>query len=255
MYPDYAGVIFMKNGLNRNALKLIAIAAMTIDHLTWILIPGYDLRWWVLALHALGRITAPIMWFFLSEGFHYTHDRKKYALRLLILAIISHFAYNFCFGIPFLPFANGNPFDQTGVIWALFLGLCALWMFDAQPIPKWAQTVAFLGILVLAFPANWSCIAVMAVCVIHDNRGNFKKQMAMMVLCVGWYAAVYCIFLNVPYGLLQMAVVLSIPLLARYNGEKGKSKAVGRLFYWYYPAHLAILGVLRVILHGNISIR
>lgn len=243
----------MRKTLNGGQLKLIAIAAMTLDHLVWILCPGYDLRWWVLGLHAIGRITAPIMWFFIAEGFHYTHDRKNYALRLLFMAVVSHFAYNFCFDIPFLPFANGSVFDQTGVMWALFLGLCALWLFDAQPIPKWGQTLVFLGMLLLAFPANWSCIAVMAICVIYDHRGNFKKQMGMMVLCVGFYAAVYCIFLNAAYGLLQMAVVLSVPLLARYNGQRGSLK--GWVFYWYYPAHLAVLGVVRVLLYGNLSIR
>ena len=68
-------------GLTGNALKLIAIAAMTLDHVLWILFPGYQHMWWLLALHAIGRITAPIMWFFIAEGYLHTHDFKKYALR------------------------------------------------------------------------------------------------------------------------------------------------------------------------------
>ena len=31
-----------EKGLNSNQLKLIAIAAMTLDHLTWTLFPGYS---------------------------------------------------------------------------------------------------------------------------------------------------------------------------------------------------------------------
>ncbi len=42
------------------------------------------------------------MWFFIAEGCYYTHDRKKYITRLFILAVISHFAYDFAFGIPFV---------------------------------------------------------------------------------------------------------------------------------------------------------
>ena len=83
--------------LSGNALKGIAILAMTLDHLTWTLWPGYATDWWVLVCHVLGRVTAPIMWFFIVEGYHYTHDVKKYAARLFALALISHFAYDFCF--------------------------------------------------------------------------------------------------------------------------------------------------------------
>ena len=86
-----------RKGLNTDQLKLIAIAAMTLDHLTWTLWPGYSREWWVMIFHILGRLTAPIMWFFIAEGYHYTHDIKKYAARLFFLAAVSHFAYNFLF--------------------------------------------------------------------------------------------------------------------------------------------------------------
>ena len=111
----------MRKGLNSNQLKLIAIAAMTIDHLTWTLFPGYSTQWYVLLAHIIGRLTAPIMWFFIAEGYHYTRDVKNYTKRLFLLALVSHFAYNFCFGIPFLPFRT-SVFNQTGVAWSLAWG-------------------------------------------------------------------------------------------------------------------------------------
>ena len=36
------------------------------------------------------------MCFFLVEGYRYTHSRKKYALRLLIFALISQVPYGPC---------------------------------------------------------------------------------------------------------------------------------------------------------------
>ena len=36
-----------KAALNSNQLKLIAIAAMTLDHLVWTICPGYSRVWWV----------------------------------------------------------------------------------------------------------------------------------------------------------------------------------------------------------------
>ena len=58
----------LKKRLNSNQLKLIAIIAMTIDHLTWAFFPGYQKVWWVFSLHIIGRLTAPVMWFFIAEG-------------------------------------------------------------------------------------------------------------------------------------------------------------------------------------------
>ena len=41
--------------LNSNHLKLIAIIAMTIDHLTWLAFPGCQKIWYVMLLHIIGR--------------------------------------------------------------------------------------------------------------------------------------------------------------------------------------------------------
>ena len=88
----------IKKLYNSNYLKLIAIIAMTIDHGTDLLYPGFPLKPAPLVLHFVGRLTAPIMWFFVCEGYLYTRDVKNYMLRLGIFAVISHFAY--CFGLP-----------------------------------------------------------------------------------------------------------------------------------------------------------
>ena len=85
----------MKRGLTGNALKLIAIAAMTLDHVLWVVFPGYQTAWWLLMLHTIGRITAPIMWFFIAEGYLHTHDFKKYALRLLLSFSLPYFLLSF----------------------------------------------------------------------------------------------------------------------------------------------------------------
>lgn len=48
-----------RRGLNGNQLKLIAITAMTIDHLAWTLWPGYSHNPAAIACHIMGRLTAP----------------------------------------------------------------------------------------------------------------------------------------------------------------------------------------------------
>lgn len=238
--------------LNGNQLKAIALTAMTLDHLICVIYPNYPMDWWILALHCIGRMAAPIFWFFVAEGYHYTHDWKKYAGRLLIFAVVGHFAYNFAFGIPFLPFRT-SVFNQTSVIWSLFWGLIALVIADSEKLRQWQKTVLVLGICVVSFCSDWSCIAVLAILEIGSNRGNFKKQMKGMMLWVAVYALVYAIFIHPVYGVIQLFAALTIPLLKRYNGRRGSWKGMKWFFYVYYPLHLVICGLIRLALYGNIG--
>lgn len=243
----------LERGLNGNEIKLIAIIAMTIDHVTWILWPGYDTRWWILLLHVIGRVTAPIMWYFIAEGYHYTRNVGKYVLRLFIFALISHFAYDFALNIPFVPFTTGI-FNQTGVMWALLCGLLVLVVCDAPSIQQWGKILLIIGLCVISFPADWSCIATLAIMGIGTNRGNFKKQMTWMMLFVLIYSIVYFIFIDKIYAIVQLFTALSIPILKSYNGERGRWKGMKWLFYIYYPLHLVLLGILRLLIRGDINI-
>ena len=64
--------------LNANHLKLIAIIAMTIDHICDLIYPCFPAEPGAMVLHIVGRLTAPIMWFFVCEGYYYTHNVKRY---------------------------------------------------------------------------------------------------------------------------------------------------------------------------------
>lgn len=242
-----------KTTLNGNQLKAIAMTAMTADHVVSVLYPNYPRDWWILALHIIGRLAAPIFWYFVAEGYHYTRNWKKYALRLLAFAIVGHFAYNFAFGIPFIPFQT-SVFNQTSVIWPLFWGLLALVICDSAKLKQWQKTLLIVGICVITFCADWSCIAVLAILSIGENRGNFRKQMTGMMIWVAFYAAVYAIFIDPVYGILQMFTALTIPLLKRYNGQRGSWKGMKWFFYGYYPLHLVICGLIRIAAHGNVGV-
>ena len=41
-----------------------------------------------------------------------------------------------------------------------------------------------------------------------------------------------------------MADWLTVPLLSLYNGQRGKARWLGKFFYWYYPAHMALIGLI-----------
>ena len=241
----------MKRRLDANAIKVIAIVAMTIDHIAWVLFPGYAAGAVSLLLHSIGRITCPIMCYFIAEGYHHTKNISRYTRRLFVFSLISHFAYVFFSGNyvdcrSFIPFYSGEILNQTSVMWSLAWGLVMLRIAHSQTIQDPLRYLLILGICLITFPSDWSCIASLCILAFGTNRGNFKAQMLWMIFYVAIYSAVYFFALDKAYGLMQMAVVLAIPVLRMYNGSRGQSPKWNTVmkyaFYLYYPLHLVILG-------------
>ena len=71
------------------ALHLIAMLSMFIDHAAIILFDNQEI------MRIVGRIAFPIFAFLLVEGFKKTRSRKKYFIRLFILAIISEPVFDY----------------------------------------------------------------------------------------------------------------------------------------------------------------
>lgn len=247
----------MKATLNSNSLKIIAITAMTIDHIAWLIFPGYSTDLIPIILHIIGRLTCPIMCYFVAEGYHHTKDINKYTARLFLFAVISHIPYmlasvSFVDIKSLIPFYYGEVLNQTSVMWSLAFGLVMLRVANSEKIKSGLKILLILLICIAAFPSDWSCIASLCVLVFGTNRGHFKAQMLWMLFYVAIYSTVYFFALDKVYGIIQMTVALAIPLLATYNGERGGSPKVNKFmkwaFYVYYPLHLLIIGLIKVVL-------
>ena len=235
----------MKKTLNGNQIKIIAICAMLLDHLAGTLWPGYGKAWWLICIHLIGRIAAPIMWFMIVEGYTHTHNFKKYLERLFIFSILAHFAYTFCFGISSIPFQNGI-LNQTSVIWPLFLAAIGLWIEDQKQVRNGLRILGILGLCLLAFPSDWSCFPILCSLHIYKNQGNLKRQVLGIVVYISMYVAVYCACIDVVYGLLQFGIILVWPIMYLYDGTRGKSQFMKWFFYVFYVGHLFLLGLLRI---------
>lgn len=245
----------MEKKLNSNHLKMLAIIAMTIDHIADLLFPGFLLEPLPVIMHIVGRLTAPIMWFFVCEGFFYTKNLKKYLIRMFSFAMISHFAYCFAFGINYLPYSTGDIFNQTSVIWTLAWALVALWVMNGNHnLKNWQRYLMLVLICLVSFSADWSCIAVMAVIAMYSERGNLVKQIKGMMIWVLMYAVISVLFVNKAYGIISIFAFLVYFPLKYYNGERGKAHWMKWLFYIYYPAHLIIIGVFRLLMYGNMPL-
>ncbi len=244
----------LKITLNSNQIKIIAITAMTADHIAWLMFPYYAKALLPVILHIVGRLTCPVMCFFVAEGYHHTKNVNKYTLRLFLFAVISHFPYmlasiSYVDARSLIPFYYGDVLNQTSVMWSLAWGLVMLRVANSEKIKNGWRILFVLLICAIAFPSDWSCIASLCVLAFGTNRGKLRVQMSWMIFYVAIYAAVYCLALDKVYGMIQMAVVLAIPVLALYNGKRGKSPRLNKFmkwaFYTYYPAHLLVIGLIQ----------
>lgn len=239
--------------LDSNQLKLIAIIAMTVDHIAWSMFDGYPSALLPLVMHIIGRLTCPIMCYFIAEGYHYTRNINKYTFRLFAFAFVSHFAYIFASNDfvdfkSFIPFYYGNFLNQTSVMWSLAWGLVMLRIADSKRIKSIYKVLLVILICIITLPSDWSCIAALCIMAVGTNRGDFRKQMSWMIFYVALYSLVYFFAIDKTYGILQMGVVLSIPVIAMYNGKRGKNPKINKFmkwfFYIFYPVHLFVIGLI-----------
>lgn len=230
-------MIISKISLTAYQLKIIAIIAMFFDHFVAIFIPHDTII--SIILRSPGRIAAPIMCYFIAEGYHYTSNRKKYILRLLIFAVVSHIPYNLCFGYSF--------FQATSVIWGLTMGLIALTAAKDDKLNKFIKLIIIIACCALSITANWNFVTVLWILFFGIFNGKFLYQiLSFLVIGVLFHLIPTYLQFGPSHDIYphwyQLGIILSIPLLIMYNGKLGKkSKFMSWFFYAFYPAHLLFI--------------
>lgn len=238
-----------KFDLSSAALHILAMVLMLCDHLWATIIPGND---W---LTCIGRLAYPIFAFMLVEGYFHTHNLKRYALRLLFFAVISEIPFNLMYSSSVI-----YPFHQN-VIWTLLIGLGMIHLNEraknaapARRLLRAASTLilgAFLGLLSFA---DYNAAGVLTILIFYFFRG--KNWWCLL----GQLAGLYYINFEMLKGLVfpidllgfhmeisqQGLAILALVPIWLYHGRKGYSaKWFQQLCYWFYPAHMILLFLIR----------
>ena len=204
---------------------------MLIDHVGAIFFPEIS------ALRVVGRLAFPIYCFLLSEGFFHTSSRTRYALRLLLFAVLSELPFDLAFG------RMGNPFQKQNVYFTLLVGLLAVWgceivrrQFLLFCIPVAAAGCAAAWLL----KSDYQIYGVLFILVFYFFHRNKALSLSGFL------------FANTGYALLapstiQYAGALALLPLGLYNGHRGP-RCLKYAFYAFYPLHLLILYAFRLAL-------
>lgn len=237
--------------LDRDALKYIAIFAMTLNHIANIFLnPG---TWPFELMVGIGYFTAITMIYFLVEGYHYTHSKRRYFERLCIFALISE--------VPFcLAFTSGGVLSFYGMNMIFTLCLCfgILWVLDHVQ-HRFGRVVLILLLTFASTFSDWAWLAPFFTMLFAWSWQSRPRTKIAMVLAAGFFALTlgltyfpaFSFGTALGFTLLNLSgmVAAILCLLYCYNGKKGAGagKFSKWFFYIYYPAHLLLLGILRLI--------
>ena len=226
--------------LDGTMLKIIAMVSMVFDHAGDMFFP--DVLW----PRMVGRLAMPLFSFCIAEGYIHTRDKNKYLLRMCIFALVSE--------VPFdLAFEGNINLTHQNIMLTFAIAILALRLFDLireskKDSGKYSIGRTILGSLVviamagvsLAVKADYTIFAVISVFlfyILKDTRIYIRSGVGVAFLALTRTVGYYC------------ATGFSIIPLLLYNGKKGKG--LKWLFYAFYPGHLLLLYVLKLVLIGQ----
>ena len=216
-------------------LKLIALVTMIIDHVGAVFFPE------VLWLRYIGRVSMPLYGFLLVQGYHHTHNFKRYAIRMAIFAVISEFPYDLLFHRTWLEFGNQN------ILFTLLTALFVMRLLDASA--KNRNIFMFIGAIVLALVPyflefDYGVYGVLVPVCFY----LFQKYRGIDALAFA--GLTYAKYLYDGNSIQLWSIAAGIPILL-YNGEPGVF-SLKYFFYIIYPAHLLLLFAIRYILENHL---
>lgn len=250
-------------------LKIVAIAAMTIDHAAVILgqmgimallhltemtpenlaVTANILQ----AMRGIGRIAFPLFAFMITEGAAKTRSMPKYIGRLTLFAVISE---------PFFYFAHWQNSPTTSgflqniiglnfqnVFFTLVLGAIAIYACQLLEYRKVKHArLLFLSICLAAalmggyIGCDYGAAGILLIGFLFLAQTKPQKCIVVLIwtLCLYGFGQAYNPIDRVLTDCLFAA--FSCVFIRSYNGKRGKH--IKWSFYIFYPAHLLILSLL-----------
>lgn len=219
-----------KFGLTSNNLKLIAAISMFFDHFGMVFFPYSSI------FRIIGRLAFPIYAFMIAEGCRHTRNKKRYFLTIALMATVFQLIYFFVLGDIY-----------QGILVTFSLSIAIIFSVDSliksKSVQNWILMILvicaalFFGIAMPiifekeGFIIDYGVFGIFLPVIIY-----FAPSKKSKLIFTAIFLAVMSIFSNP----IQWWALLSVLLLALYNGERGKRK-MKYFFYIFYPLHLVLI--------------
>lgn len=223
----------MKPFLSGNALKLLAALFMTIDHVGVLLLPH------VIVLRILGRLALPIFAFMIAEGCRYTRNRLRYFGSVFALGVLCQIVYYL---------ADRSLYFSILITFSLSIAtIYALQDWKEQKTTR--SALVFFGAVAGVYALNrvfvidygfWGCMLPVFAAAFQKTAWD-RPWVNLGMLGLG------LLVLAADLGQIQYYALPALPLLACYNGRRGRWK-LKYFFYLFYPIHLVLLQGIALLL-------
>lgn len=237
--------------LNATQIKYLLVVLMVLDHLPHV--PGLVPPLWEGIFHAMTRCVAAGFAYLAVEGFIHTRNLRRYQVRLWGAAAFMA-AGNWLFNSLLV---NRGVHISNNIFLTLALGVSILALaFPGQSLTleakriRWAGAgLLFLvgllltegGMVVLPFILITYC------CRQHKGLGTVLYLGLALILFAlsystydSWQETLTILLYNSDWLFISV-----LPVLALYNGQRGKQSAFNRYFFYvFYPLHLWLLALV-----------
>ena len=233
------------------ALHILAMLCMLCDHLWGTVVPGND---W---LTCVGRVSFPIFAFLITEGYFRTKNLKKYVGRLLLFALLSEIPFNLAMSSRVF-----YPVHQN-VLWSFLIAIGLMHLNEKVKARKVWLRILIGGLsVVLGYAAGLLTMVdfyhagILTVLVFYLFRQRTWWCAVGQLVCL-WYINVELLGgfsyelhwgERVLYLSRQGLALFALIPIWLYRGRQGyHSRALQYACYAFYPLHLLILGIIKLL--------
>ena len=207
---------YSKISLNAFNLKIIALLAMTIDHL------GYFIFDDIIEFRIIGRLAFVVFAYLIANSYLYTRDKLKFGIRLLIFGLFLD-----------LIMIITNNYVTSNIFITLGLGYFLIYFYNKKNyllmivimlVPNFVEIdYSYYGLLIILFSH------------IFYNKINILLIVNIILIIIAHYL--------VDLNYLQLYSTIGIFLLMFYNHQEGRK--LKYFFYLYYPLHILLIIFIR----------
>ena len=230
-------------------LKIFALLVMTIDHADRILL-DHSVHW----MTVLGRFAFPLFAFMIARNGLYTSNAKQYLKLLILFGVLSQPIYWWALD-------HDSFWDPLNVLFTLALGLLGVrawlngnwWALPFIVAAGWFVEYRFEGVAVmiaigftvdsirnrgLAHPLTIVGGALIALLSCLINTGGYMPSDMLTNDYAPWVITAFAL------GFITLA-----PRIEEFE-KQFRWPGFRMFFYAYYPGHLAVLGLVALIIFG-----
>ncbi len=214
-------------------IKLFALLTMLVDHIGLIFFP--DIRW----IRYIGRLAMPLYGYCIARGFYCAKEHgtiKKYVYNLVLLTIAAEVPY--CI-------MEQKPALDIGLTWLLAVAVLYTLESDTESPKKYIITGAILlfaaglyHFISFDFGIYGVLTAVFMYYLMIKKEDPYSMFLALVIL---W--AFYVLVMRKSFE--QFFAVFSIFFIVLLKPFDKKINIPGKLYYWFYPVHMAILLIIK----------